>query len=184
MYEDDQQTGVLTQKLMEDYGLIPQDILRSAIADLYQKITEGEEPHEEESVDKNVANVQENSTQEVDDSYNQQTPPTSSSQTVEQKWEELAQQLITDVQNIGRISDSSGRLIVESCQHWEATVPQDKRWDAISNIVRHNTTSLKHLSNYAYNHDPQWRETWGATLVSYHNFEQELTWVDTDEYYS
>ncbi len=181
VYEFDEQTGLLTQKLMDNFGLIPQDILRSAIADLYQKITEAEEPDEVvESTDKNVDDVEENSTQEVDDSYTQQTPPNGSSQTVEEKWEELAQQLITDVQNIGRISPTSGRLIVESCQRWEAAVPQDKRWDAISNILRHDTISLKHLSNYAYNHNPQWRETWGANLASYHNFEQELAWVDTD----
>ena len=71
-------------------------------------------------------------------------------------------------------------MIVESCQRWEATVPQDKRWDAVSNILRHDMISLKHLSNYAYNHNPQWRETWGANLANYHSFEQELAWVDTD----
>ncbi|NJN14086.1 MAG: hypothetical protein HC815_41935, partial [Richelia sp. RM1_1_1] len=43
VYEDDQQTGVLTQKLMDEYGLIPQAILREAVADLYQKITEGQQ---------------------------------------------------------------------------------------------------------------------------------------------
>ena len=181
VYEFDEQTGLLTQKLMDNYGLIPQEILRSAIADLYQKITEAEEPDEVvESADKNVADEEENSTQEVDDSYNQQTPPKGSSQTVEDKWEELAQQLTTDVNNIGRISPDCGQLIVESCQRWEATVPQDKRWDAISSILRHDTISLKHLSNYAYNHNPQWRETWGANLANYHSFEQELAWVDTD----
>ena len=42
MYEFDEQTGLLTQKLMDNFGLIPQDILRSAIADLYRKITEEE----------------------------------------------------------------------------------------------------------------------------------------------
>ncbi|MEM7556063.1 MAG: hypothetical protein AAF378_18580 [Cyanobacteria bacterium P01_A01_bin.84] len=181
VYEFDEQTGLLTQKLMDNYGLIPQDILRSAIADLYQKITEGEEPDEAvESADENVADVEENSAQEVEDSYNQQTPSNGSSQTVEEKWEELAQQLTRDVNNIGRISPDCGQLIVESCQRWEATVPQDKRWDAISNILQHDMISLKHLSNYAYNHNPQWRETWGANLANYHSFEQELSWVDTD----
>ncbi|MEO1432614.1 MAG: hypothetical protein AAFV71_26780, partial [Cyanobacteria bacterium J06633_8] len=181
MYEFDEQTGLLTQKLMDNFGLIPQDILRNAIADLYQKITEGEEPHEEvESADENVADVEENSTQEVEDSYNQQTPPKGSSQTIEERWEELAQQLIDDIQNIGRLSPDCGQLIVESCQRWEATVPQDKRWDAISNILQHDMISLKHLSNYAYNHNPRWRETWGANLANYHSFEQELAWVDTD----
>ncbi|MEO0685869.1 MAG: hypothetical protein AAFY76_12695, partial [Cyanobacteria bacterium J06649_11] len=63
---------------------------------------------------------------------------------------------------------------------WEAAVPQDKRWYAVSNIVRRDITSLKHLSNYAYNHNSQWRETWGANLANYQDFEQELAWVDTD----
>ena len=181
VYEFDEQTGLLTQKLMDNFGLIPQEILRSAIADLYRKVTEAEEPHEEvESADENAADIEENSTQEVDDSYTQQTSPNASSQTIEERWEELAQQLIDDVNNIGRLSPDCGQLIVESCQRWEVTVPQDKRWDAMSSILRHDTISLKHLSNYAYNHNPQWRETWGANLANYHSFEQELAWVDTD----
>ncbi len=180
MYEFDEQTGLLTQKLMDNFGLIPQDILRSAIADLYQKITEEEQPYEAEDDNCNLNDASESTTQEVNVNHSQVTSPTGTTQTVEQKWEELAQQLTTDVNNIGRISDSSGQLIVECCQRWEAAVPQDKRWDAISNILRHDTISLKHLSNYAYNHNPQWRETWGANLASYHSFEQELAWVDTD----
>ena len=180
MYEFDEQTGLLTQKLMDNFGLIPQDILRSAIADLYQKITEVEEPAEVRSADKNVDDASESTTQEVDESHSQQTSPTGTTQTVEEKWEELAQLLTADVQNIGRISPPSGQLIVENCQRWEAAVPQEKRWDAISNIVRRDAISLKHLSNYAYNHNSQWRETWGANLANYQNFEQELAWVDTD----
>ncbi len=181
VYEFDEQTGLLTQKLMDNFGLIPQDILRSAIADLYRKITEAEEPNEVvESADKNVNDVEENSTQEVDDSHTQQTPPNDSSQTVEEKWLQLNEQLIVSVNEIGRISPDCGQLIVENCQRWEAAVPHDKRWDAVSNILRHDTISLKHLSNYAYNHNPQWRETWGANLANYQNFEQELAWVDTD----
>ena len=180
VYEFDEQTGLLTQKLMDNYGLIPQDILRSAIADLHQKITEAEEPQQEESGDKDVDDTTENTSHEIDNSYTQQNPPKGSSQTVEDRWEELAQQLTTDVNNIGRISPDCGQLIVESCQRWEATVPQDKRWDAISNILQNDMISLKHLSNYAYNHNPQWRESWGANLASYHSFEQELAWVDTD----
>ena len=193
VYEFDEQTGLLTQKLMDNFGLIPQDILRSAIseakrrrrnADLYQKITEGEEPQQEvenTASDTSDVNVNDSSTQEIKQNpTTQETTSTSSSQTVEERWEELAQQLIDDVNNIGRISPDCGQLIVESCQRWEATVPQDKRWDSISNILRHDTIALKHLSNYAYNHNPQWRETWGANLANYHSFEQELAWVDTD----
>ncbi len=146
-----------------------------------EKLQKQKKPHEEvESADENAADIEENSTQEVDDSYTQQTSPNASSQTIEERWEELAQQLIDDVNNIGRLSPDCGQLIVESCQRWEVTVPQDKRWDAMSSILRHDTISLKHLSNYAYNHNPQWRETWGANLANYHSFEQELEWVDTD----
>ncbi|BAY84508.1 hypothetical protein NIES267_40040 [Calothrix parasitica NIES-267] len=181
VYEFDEQTGLLTQKLMDNYGLIPQDILRSAIADLYQKLTDVEEPLEVvENITSDVSDMNNSSTQEITQNPQQETTSTSSSQTVEDKWEELAQQLTTDVNNIGRISDSLGQLIVESCQRWEATVPLDKRWSAISNILRHDTIALKHISNYAYNHNPQWRETWGANLANYHSFEQELAWVDTD----
>ena len=81
VYEFDEQTGLLTQKLMDNFGLIPQEILRSAIADLYQKITEGEEPHEE------VENTA-SDTSDVNDSSTQETTSTSSSQTVEEKWQE------------------------------------------------------------------------------------------------
>jgi hypothetical protein len=172
--EDDHQTGVLTDKLIEQLGFSPQRIVRMAIANLHQKLTDGKEP----------LKVDENTTSDVSDandsSTQQETTSTSSSQTVEEKWEELAQQLITSVNQIGRISPDCGQLIVECCQRWEATVPQDKRWDAVSNILRHDTIALKHLSNYAYNHNPQWRETWGANLANYHSFEQELAWVDTD----
>ena len=176
--EDDHQTGVLTEKLIEQLGFSPQRIVRMAIADFFQKLTDVEEPLEVvENTTSDVSDVNDSSTQEINQNPQQETTSTSLSQTVEEKWEELAQQLITD-NEIGRISRFFGQLIVESCQRWEATVPQDKRWDAISNILRHDTISLKHLSNYAYNHNPQWRETWGANLASYHNFEQELAWVD------
>ena len=181
MYEFDEQTGLLTQKLMDNFGLIPQDILRSAIADLYRKVTEAEEPQKEvEHTTSDISDVNDSGTQEINQNPQQETTSTGSSQTVEEKWEELAQQLTTDVNNIGRISPECGQLIVESCQRWEATVPHDKKWDAISNIVQRDRTSLKHLSNYAYNHNPQWRESWGANLANYQNFEQELIWVDTD----
>lgn len=39
LWEDDYQTGVLTQKLIDEYGMIPQTILREAVADYYAKIT-------------------------------------------------------------------------------------------------------------------------------------------------
>ncbi|MEM9927918.1 MAG: hypothetical protein AAF915_30080, partial [Cyanobacteria bacterium P01_D01_bin.50] len=67
MYEFDEQTGLLTQKLMDNFGLIPQEILRSAIADLYRKVTEAEEPQqEEESGDKDVDDTTENTSHELD----------------------------------------------------------------------------------------------------------------------
>lgn len=179
--EDDHQTGVLADKLIEQLGFSPQRIVRMAIADFYQKLIDVEEPLEVvENTASDTSDANDSSTQEINQNPQQETTSTGSSQTVEERWEELAQQLITDIQNIGRISDFSGRLIVECCQCWETTVPKDKRWDAISNILRHDTISLKHLSNYAYNHNPQWRETWGANLANYHSFEQELAWVDTD----
>ncbi|NJO64132.1 MAG: hypothetical protein HC836_39950 [Richelia sp. RM2_1_2] len=175
VYEDDQQTGVLTQKLMDEYGLIPQAILREAVADLYQKITEGQ-PEESAAPDVNGVGVRVND----DNHYSEPIPSVNQIPTVKDKWQELSEQLQADVDNIGFLDRQTGNLIAENCQRWEAAVPQDKKWNAISNIVRHDGTLLKHLSNYAVNHNPQWRETWGATLASYHNFEQELTWVDTD----
>ena len=175
VYENDQQTGVLTQKLMDEYGLIPQAILREAVADLYQKIMEGQQ-EESAAPDVNGVGVRVND----DNHYSEPIPSVNQIPTVKDKWQELSEQLQADVDDIGRIDNQTGNLIAENCQRWEAAVPQEKRWNAIANIVRHDGTSLKHLSNYAVNHNPQWRETWGATLANYHNFEQELTWVDTD----
>ena len=175
VYENDQQTGVLTQKLMDEYGLIPQAILREAVADLYQKITEGQQ-EESAAPDVNGVGVRVND----DNHYSEPIPSVNQIPTVKDKWQELSEQLQADVDNIGFLDRQTGNLIAENCQRWEAAVPQEKRWNAIANIVRRDGTSLKHLSNYAVNHNPQWRETWGATLASYQNFEQELTWVDTD----
>ncbi|MEA5594756.1 hypothetical protein [Rivularia sp. UHCC 0363] len=175
VYEDDQQTGVLTQKLMDEYGLIPQAILREAVADLYQKIREGQQ-EESAARDVNGVGVRVND----DNHYSEPIPSVNQIPTVKDKWQELSEQLQADVDDIGFLDHQTGNLIAENCQRWEAAVPQEKRWNAISNIVRHDGTSLKHLSNYAVNHNPLWRETWGATLASYQNFEQELAWVDTD----
>ncbi|MBD6615337.1 hypothetical protein FNW02_05630 [Komarekiella sp. 'clone 1'] len=48
-YEEDHQTGVLTQELIDGYGLLPQQILREAIADYHARIKsqEKEQPQEE-----------------------------------------------------------------------------------------------------------------------------------------
>ncbi|KOP24276.1 hypothetical protein AMR41_21315 [Hapalosiphon sp. MRB220] len=48
-WEEDHQTGVLTQELIDRYGLLPQEILREAIADYHAKIKsqEKEQPQEE-----------------------------------------------------------------------------------------------------------------------------------------
>ena len=61
IYEEDHQTGILTQKLMDEYDLIPQDILRQAIADFYEKITKGEH---EGSAAENVDEWRENSSED------------------------------------------------------------------------------------------------------------------------
>lgn len=175
VYENDQQTGVLTQKLMDEYGLIPQAILREAIKDLYQKIMEGQ-PEENAAPDVNGVDVRVND----DNHYSEPIPSVNQIPTVKDKWQELNEQLQADIDDIGFLGRQTGNLIAENCQRWEAAVPKEKRWNAITNITNRHTTSLKHLSNYAVNHNPQWRETWGATLASYHNFEQELTWVGTD----
>ncbi|MGB3650277.1 MAG: hypothetical protein WBA41_03585 [Rivularia sp. (in: cyanobacteria)] len=175
VYENDQQTGVLTQKLMDEYGLIPQAILREAVADLYQKITEGQ-PEESAAPDVNGVGVRVND----DNHYSEPIPSVNQIPTVKDKWQELNEQLQADVDDIGFLDRQTGNLIAENCQRWEAAVPQEKRWNAIASITNRDGTSLKHLSNYAVNHNPQWRETWGATLASYQNFEQELTWVGTD----
>ncbi|NJN07558.1 MAG: hypothetical protein HC815_06025 [Richelia sp. RM1_1_1] len=181
VYENDQQTGVLTQKLMDEYGLIPQTILREAIADLYQKITEGQQEGSAAcDVDLNINNGTHDANGD-DYDYNQPVlqVPTNQSQTVEDKWQELNQQLQADINNTGKIDKHTGDLIAENCIRWEAAVPQDKKWDAIAHVTNRSAISLGHLSDYAYSHNPQWRETWETTLASYYNFEQELEWVGT-----
>ncbi|MEO1377921.1 MAG: hypothetical protein AAFW70_27305, partial [Cyanobacteria bacterium J06635_10] len=171
LYEDDHQTGVLTQKLMDDYGLIPQNILRRAIADLYQKIAEGEQ---DESTAHDM-DVVDNASGNNGNDYNQQQP--NEEQTVEDKWQELNQQLKVDINSNGEVSQEIGQLIFESCQAWEATVPTDKRWSAIANIAAHNGKLLKHLSDYAYSNHSEWKHSWGAMLASSDNLDSELEWV-------
>ncbi|MEM7555370.1 MAG: hypothetical protein AAF378_14960 [Cyanobacteria bacterium P01_A01_bin.84] len=196
LYEDDQQTGTLTQKLMDEYGFIPQQILREAIADLYQKITKGQQ---EESAAQDVGDVRGNSysdnysepvapvdkTQDVSDveensysgNHNEPVAPINKTQTVEDRWQELNQQIKTDIEGTDEISQETGLLIFEACQQWETAVPTSKRWSAIANICRRDEKLLKYLSDYAYGNHSEWRHNWGAMLASFENFEQELKWV-------
>ena len=176
IYEDDHQTGVLTQKLMEEYGLIPQDILRKAIADLYQKISEGEQ---QEAATQEVDDAPENTNEAVNNKYNESKFSANQSQTVEERWLELNERLQKDIETLDYISNQTGNLIIENCLSWEAAVPQDRKWNAIAHVVNRDEALLKYLSNYAYGNNPQWRKNWGAILASYYNFEQELEWVGT-----
>ena len=86
VYEEDQQTGVLTQKLIDEYGLIPQDILRSAIALLYKKVADKERQQEESAAqDVDDVGVRDPSIRDrihYDDLITSTTP----TQTVKQKW--------------------------------------------------------------------------------------------------
>lgn len=47
----DDQTGVLAQKLIDEYGMIPQTILKEAVADYYAKITQDKEQSQIETAD-------------------------------------------------------------------------------------------------------------------------------------
>ncbi|MBD2514695.1 hypothetical protein H6G93_06670 [Nostoc sp. FACHB-973] len=54
-WEEDHQTGVLTQELIDGYGLLPQQILREAIADYHAKIKSQEkEQSQEETAESKV----------------------------------------------------------------------------------------------------------------------------------
>jgi hypothetical protein len=54
-WEEDHQTGVLTQELIDGYGLLPQQILREAIADYHAKIKSQEkEQSQEETAESEV----------------------------------------------------------------------------------------------------------------------------------
>ncbi|MEI2577343.1 hypothetical protein [Scytonema sp. PRP1] len=58
-WEEDHQTGVLTQELIDGYGLLPQQILREAIADYHAKIKSQEkEQSQEETVESEVVLVE------------------------------------------------------------------------------------------------------------------------------
>ena len=173
LYEKDHQTGILIQKLMDDYGFLPQWIIREAVADLYEKIAEGQH---EGSVAMYVDESQENS---CSDNSNEPVVPVNHCQTVEEKWFNLMQLLKADIESIAQISLKTGELIFENCLSWEAAVPLDKKWSAISNICGRDETLLKHLSNYAYGNNEEWRHSWGAILASYDKLEQEWEWVGT-----
>ncbi|GJD19918.1 unknown protein [Rivularia sp. IAM M-261] len=49
VWEDDERTGVLTQRLIDEHGMIPQSILREAVADYYAKITQTPEESQTEA---------------------------------------------------------------------------------------------------------------------------------------
>ena len=174
LYEKDEQTGILTQKLMDEYGLTPQYILRESIFNFYNKYTSFAV---EESIIHDVGDVVEDESESNDYDNNKPDIKSNQSQTVEEKWSELNQQLKVDIENTGEVSLNTGQLIFESCQHWEAAVPTSKRWSAIANICGYSEKLLKYLSNYAYGNHSEWRHSWGAMLASYKNFEQELEWV-------
>lgn len=175
LYEKDEQTGMLTQKLMDEYGLIPHQILREAIEDLHQKY---EKRQQEGSATQNVDDVVEDERKNsYSDNYSEPVAPVNQSQTVEEKWQRLNELLIADMDSIGEVNQETGQLIFENCQQWEAAVPTTKKWSAIANICKRDETLFKHLSNYAYSNHREWRDSWGAILASYHNFEQEFPWV-------
>jgi len=170
LYEKDEQTGILTQKLMDEYGLAPQYILRESIFNFYNKYTS-------ESVEESIVHDVEDKSQSNDCDNNEPDIKSNQIQTVEEKWFQLNQQLKTDIEDIGEVSQENGQLIFESCQQWEAAVPSSKKWSAIGNICGYQEKLLKHLSNYAYGNHSEWRHSWGAILASYNDFEQELEWV-------
>ncbi|MEO1377045.1 MAG: hypothetical protein AAFW70_22680 [Cyanobacteria bacterium J06635_10] len=171
LYEDDQQTGVLTQKLMDEYGFIPQQIIRQAIADFYEKITK-QQP--DGSTAEDVDESRENSDE---DNYSEPVVPVN--QTIEEKWQQLNELLIADIDNIGEISQETGQLIFENCLSWESTVRANKKWSAIANICGRDEKLINHLCNYAYTNHSKWRTTWGEILARYDTFEQEFEWVGT-----
>ncbi|RUT01599.1 hypothetical protein DSM106972_066960 [Dulcicalothrix desertica PCC 7102] len=49
VWEDDERTGVLTQRLIDEHGMIPQTILREAVADYYEKIMQATEQSQTET---------------------------------------------------------------------------------------------------------------------------------------
>ncbi|MEL6163555.1 MAG: hypothetical protein AAFR37_07265 [Cyanobacteria bacterium J06628_3] len=123
LYEKDEQTGILTQKLIDEYGLTPQYILRESIFNFYNKYTSFAV---EESIIHDVGDVVEDESESNDYDNNEPDIKSNQSQTVEEKWSQLNQQLETDIENIGVVSKENGQLIFESCQQWEAAVPSSK----------------------------------------------------------
>ncbi|MEO0685619.1 MAG: hypothetical protein AAFY76_11395, partial [Cyanobacteria bacterium J06649_11] len=166
IYESDERTGILTQKLMDEYGLIPQYIVSEAIFGFYNKYTkeqslEGDAAHD-------VDDVRDNSENSI--SYTEPPVTSNQNQTIEENWQQLNQQLKVDIEDIGEVSQETGQLIFENCQRWEAAVPTSKRWSPIANICGYSEKLLKLLSNYAYGNHSEWRHSWGAMLASFENF--------------
>ncbi|MEO0844166.1 MAG: hypothetical protein AAF063_35630, partial [Cyanobacteria bacterium J06643_5] len=108
LYEKDEQTGILTQKLIDEYGLTPQYIFRESIFNFYNKYTS--EPVEETIVH-DVDDVVEDESESNDYDNNEPDIKSNQSQTVEEKWSQLNQQLETDIENIGEVSKENGQLI-------------------------------------------------------------------------
>lgn len=65
VWEDDERTGVLTQRLIDEHGMIPQSILREAVADYYAKITQTPEESQTEASESMVPKPETSSSSKI-----------------------------------------------------------------------------------------------------------------------
>ena len=94
---------------MDEYDLIPQDILRQAIADFYEKTIKGQqEKIATQDVDDVVEDKRENSRHDND--YIEPIAQPNQGETIEERWEQFYRQLQIDIATHGEISKRTGQL--------------------------------------------------------------------------
>ncbi|KYC34581.1 hypothetical protein WA1_51250 [Scytonema hofmannii PCC 7110] len=137
MWEDDYQTGVLAQELIDEYGLLPQAILRSAIADYHAKITQEKEQSQKESVESEMLVVDSEIPPRVEISESEESVEIDSS--VEQSQQSIISN-VTEQQSV-EIDETS--ILVEKlklatsyyqirCAIYRHLSVKDKAWEQLS----------------------------------------------------
>ena len=166
LYEGDEQTGLLTQKLMDEYGLIPQDILRQAIGDFYEKITQGQH---EGNTTQNVDDISEARENSCSDNYS--LHGVTVNQTVDDV--EIVNQAVT-VEDVPAVNQAVGDLefvnqtvteelqeeeYLQESQESDIELTQNLLDKAIDTLIQGNWETIRDL----FNQHPEIKEqAWNA----------------------
>lgn len=175
VWEEDQQTGVLTQELIDEHGMIPQTILREAVADYYSKIMQTAEQSQNEADELIVVpesetspsleilapwsekSVQENSSLEVEQIINSEVEEFSNNENLDED-NSLASSVtaVPSVEEqetlalIEKLESATSYYQVRSALYRHQTV-KDKAWEQLSEPEKSRIEELLPLQVKALN---------------------------------